>query len=73
MLDTKQNPSGKLGTPNSSAPTNKTEPAAGKETARDKATRLLSTNPQFKLAPNSGKGYVIPRAEKSTSKDPTTT
>jgi len=45
--------------PNPLAQQTKTEPTAGKETARERFIKELSTNPRFKEAPKSGTGYVI--------------
>jgi hypothetical protein len=35
------------------------EPTGKKETVREKAMKLVSTNPRFKLAPNTGQGFII--------------
>jgi hypothetical protein len=53
---------------NSSAPKPE-EPTESKETPRDIAIRLASTNPRFKMAEKSGQGFVIGGVKRSTTSE----
>lgn len=54
-----QTTSSKSAKPNSSEPQTEAVRTARKETGREVAMRLSSTDPKCKAAPKSGKGYVI--------------